>query len=86
MRLIELIQLTEELWSADVQAKWTPPEGFFTKSANEIARGLKKYSKSYAQASHRLNFFINRAGKKLSGEDKVRLQNAKIVLKNLYKI
>lgn len=70
--LLEL--LDEEKWSADVETKWEPPEGFFTRSQDEIASGLKSASDSLQQAMSRLNFYINRSGKSdLEGvKDKLR--------------
>ena len=67
----------EKKWSADVDTKWSPPEGFFKQSADKIASGLMKASKDKGQASSRLNFYINRAGDNLSAEDKKRLDAAK---------
>lgn len=84
--LKEIFRIDEKMWSGDIEAKWNPPEGFFTKSAAEIARGLKSASKDYAQASRRLNFFINRAGKQLSAADKSRLESAKAALRRAYGI
>lgn len=82
--LKELFRIDEKLWSGEIEAKWTPPVGFFAKSAAEIARGLKSASKDYAQASRRLNFYINRAGKNLSAEDKARLESAKVALRKAF--
>ena len=76
--------IDEATWSDEVTTSWHPPEGFFTKSANEIASGLKSNSKDLAQAMSRLSFFINRAGKNLSGEDQSRLEKAKDILDKLY--
>lgn len=73
-----------ENWSADVETKWSPKEGIFTKSAEKIASYLKKESDSLKQAMSRLNFYINRGGKKLSSDDKTRLENAKDKLHKLY--
>ena len=73
----EVTGLTEKLWSGDVHAKWTPPEGFFSKSAADIASGLKSASTDLKQAMGRLSFYVNRAGKNLSAEDKARLEDAK---------
>lgn len=75
---------SKEKWSGDVKEKWHPPEGFFKKSAQDIAKGLKENSKNEKQAMSRLTFYINRAGKNLSEEDKRRLENAKTQLKKLY--
>ena len=76
--------LNEKKWSAAVETEWSPPEGFFTKSAEKIAAGLKAKSKDLKQAMSRLNFFINRAGKNLSADDKARLENAKDKLRKLF--
>jgi len=84
--LKEIFRIDEKLWSGDIEAKWTPPEGFFKKSAADIAKGLKSASKDYAQASRRLNFYINRAGKQLSTDDKSRLESAKASLRRAYGI
>lgn len=69
--------LGEALWSGEVKTKWHPPEGFFKQSADKIASGLLKASKDLKQAMSRLNFYINRAGENLSGEDMKRLDAAK---------
>ncbi len=82
----EIFRIDEKQWSGDVETKWSPPAGFFTKSSAEIARGLKSASKDYAQASRRLNFYINRGGKNLSPADKSRLEAAKASLKRMYGI
>jgi tRNA(adenine34) deaminase len=83
MTLIKEI-LNEKQWSADVETKWSPPEGFFTKSSSEIAKGLKASSSSYGQAAKRLSFYINRAGKNLTATDLARLEAAKKSLRRLY--
>jgi len=75
----------EKKWSGKVKTKWEPKEGIFTKNAIEIAKYLKKESDSLKQAMSRLNYYINRAGTKLSSEDKHKLKNAKEKLHNLYK-
>lgn len=79
-----LAKFYEKKWSKDVDMKWDAPEGFFNKSAINIAKGLKKDSKDLKQAMSRLSFYINRAGKNLSKDDKNRLENAKDELKKLY--
>ena len=72
------------LWSADVETKWHAPEGFFERSAHEIAEGLKKASDSKAQAMERLNFYINRSGKNLSESRKEVLEQAKRDLERIF--
>lgn len=74
----------DEKWSGDVKTKWHPKEGFFDRSATEIASGLKSASDDLKQAMSRLNFYINRAGDNLSSEDKSRLELAKDKLSALY--
>ena len=76
--------LKEKQWVKDVKTKWEPPEGLFTKSAEEIATVLKKESKDLKQAMSRLNFYINRAGDKLSADDKKRIELAKTKLEKEY--
>lgn len=80
----EMQRIMEALWSANVVTKWSPPEGFFRQSADKIAAGLKKASKTYKQAMSRLNFYINRAGKNLSDKDKKRLASARKKLAAAY--
>lgn len=78
MRLLKF--LSE--WTESVHTKWHPEPGFFTKSAEEIAQGLKAASNSLEQAMARLNFYINRAGDKLKNPAK--FEKAKKILHNLY--
>jgi hypothetical protein len=78
------MDIFEEKWSADVVTKWEPPEGFFKQSAEKIASGLKTASDDLKTAMGRLNFYINRAGKKLSDEDKSKLESAKKKLSKMY--
>jgi len=74
--LVEKIKKKKK-WSAKIKTKWDPPEGLFTKSAEEIASVLKKESNDLQTAMGRLNYYINRAGKNLSADEKKRLENAK---------
>ena len=76
--------IDEAMWTKSVKPKWHPKEGFFTKSAEEIARGLKSASKSLGQAMSRINFFVNRAGGNLSSERKSELSKAKEILSKSY--
>jgi len=83
-----------EKWVKDVQetsAATKLPEGLFTKSAKEIAEGLKKAVEESPEATDKfrsamdmLNFYINRAGKNLKPEDKARLEEAKVELRKLF--
>ena len=72
------------------------PKGLFEKSGKDIAEGLKKAiheryeiegldaSGEHRSAMSMLDFYINRAGKNLSPEDRERLENAKSQLQQLY--
>lgn len=77
-------QLLAEQWSKNVETEWHAPEGFFKRSADQIASGLKANSDDLKQAMSRLNFYINRAGSNLSSSDKARLESAKDKLRKLY--
>ena len=81
------------LWSHKV--KETPaalelPKGLFKRSPKEIAEGLKKTvmetgkGDEFRSAMSMLDFYINRAGKNLSTEDKVRLDLVKNELRKLF--
>ena len=74
----------KKLWSKDVETKWHPPEGFFARSAEDIAAGLREDSDGLAQAMDRLDFYINRGGVNLSPEDRHRLEGVKSILHGLY--
>jgi ABC-type multidrug transport system ATPase subunit len=67
-------------WSGKVETHWHPPEGLFTESASTMARVLEEESDTVAQAIERLQFYMNRAGRNLSREDKRRLEKAKALL------
>jgi hypothetical protein len=74
----------KNLWSKGVETHWHPPEGFFEQAPEKIAEGLKGASDGAQQAMDRLNFYINRAGEKLSDQAKAKLEDAKAILHNLY--
>lgn len=81
------VRVLGEKWSKEVidnDDHSAVPEGTFTKSADHIAKTLKKVSDSHGQASSRLAFYRNRAGKNLSSEDNKKLESAQEKLKNLY--
>ena len=71
---------------------WIYLRSIFTRSAPEIARALKKavlksdrtHGTKFQSAMSMLNYYINRAGKKLSESDKERLEQAKIELRKLF--
>jgi hypothetical protein len=83
-------------WSQQVSSQSKAlvlPEGIFTwENPKEIASSLKhsadtsknKKGTSLQSAMSMLNFYINRAGKKLSAERKKILEKAKIELRKLY--
>ncbi len=69
-------------WSQEVtdNEKFHPKEGIFKQSSEKIAKYL--LSKGKGKAMSRLTFYINRAGKSLSPEDRNRLERAKKIISN----
>jgi hypothetical protein len=85
MKLNAGIRLKADDWSSDVETKNHTPEGLFTKSANEIARGIKKeHGSDFKGAMNALTFYYNRAGDNLSEADKRKGEHAKEALRKLY--
>jgi hypothetical protein len=90
--------MNKKYWSAEVTKKSMAldlEEGVFTwKNPKRIAASLKRSAENslrrkgtpYQSAMSMLNFYINRAGKRLSGERKKVLEQAKIELRKLFKI
>ena len=74
----------QKKWVRNIKTDPThPPEGLFKKSPETIARTLasKKVSpKGPGSGMRMLTYFINRAGKALSAQDKARLERAKELL------
>ena len=71
-------------WTEDVKVEYHPPEGTFTKDAKEIVQILMKGAKNDATlALHRLVFYMNRAGDKLTNSGQ--LNKAKEKLEELIK-
>lgn len=66
--------------------------GVFTRSPKEIAKSLKRSvlasdrtkGTKFQSAMSMLNFYINRAGKKLKADDRKRLEKAKIELRKIF--
>lgn len=71
-------------WSKNVKTESTfPPQGTFTKPAEEVARIMARKSVSprgIGSAVRMVQLFINRAGKKLSAGRKQELEKAKRIL------
>ena len=74
------LSLNEDNWSDDVSTKWKPKPGTFDGSAEEIADEIYKNHSDLKSAMASLNFYINRAGDKLSSERKAALNKAKELL------
>lgn len=66
----------ENMWSKDVDTHYDPPEGLFNKSAEEIAKQLKKDSKDMHQAMSRAMFYYNRAGDNEPESNRIAVVNA----------
>ena len=75
--IFEAINEKDEKWSGDVKAKWHPPEGLFTKSAETIVKTLKNAGEKKAMS--RLVFYMNRCGDDCP--NKTELNRAKDMLK-----
>ena len=79
-----MMAISHRKWVRNVKTDSThPPEGLFKKSPETIARSLasKKVSpKGPGSGMRMLSYFINRAGKGLSAQDKARLEKAKELL------
>lgn len=68
------------------------PEGIFTWAPKKIAQGLKESvlasdrtkGTKFQSAMSMLNYYINRAGKKLPAKDKKRLESAKVELRKVF--
>jgi hypothetical protein len=68
------------------------PEGIFTWSSKKIAKGLmaaalesnRTKGTKFQSAMSMLNYYINRAGKKLPKKDKERLEQAKVELRKVF--
>jgi hypothetical protein len=67
-------------WSGKVRTHYHTPEGLFTRSAHEIAHVLRSGASDTAQAIRRLSFYVNRAGRNLSGAAKKKLHRAMQIL------
>lgn len=78
------VLITAKNWSDKVKTKWSPPEGLFTRSAEEIAKVLHDESDDLQQAMSRLNFYVNRAGDNLSSERVKTLESVKSKLRKLF--
>jgi hypothetical protein len=85
----------KKLWVRHVQETSNAmdlPPGLFKRSSKEVAKGLKKAvlesnrtkGTKFQSAMSMLNFFINRAGKKLPQADRDRLEQAKVELRKLF--
>lgn len=73
--------LTEAAWSGKVETKEHPAEGLFAKgSAAKIASWALGAHKNKKGAMAAVNFYVNRAGKKLSAERRDVLDHAKKII------
>jgi hypothetical protein len=77
------VVLLEANWVDTVNTKYKPPKGLFSKSPSAIAGELLSAHKGGRSAMRSLLFFINRAGNKLSSEDRARMEKAKKALSRL---
>lgn len=82
-------------WVAKVQATSNAmdlEDGVFTRSPKEIAKSLQRSvlasnrtkGTKFQSAMSMLNFYINRAGKKLTSQRRAQLEQAKVELRKLF--
>jgi hypothetical protein len=70
-------------WSASVVARWKPRPGLFTSDSRTIANEvLEGHGWDLASSVASLNFYINRAGRNLSGRDRSRLGRAMEIIRH----
>lgn len=85
----------KKYWVACVQATSNAMDlehGVFTKTPKEIAKSLKRSvlasnrtkGTKFQSAMSMLNYYINRAGKKLKPQDRARLEQAKVELRKVF--
>jgi hypothetical protein len=74
--------LNEQQWTGNIDTKYSPPEGTFKKSAEEIAKIIKKDAVDYKQAISRINFYYSRSE---GFEDNVKKNAVLKALETLYK-
>lgn len=82
-RLLEASNWSEEV-TENVKDEDRPKEGTFKGSAASIAKELKRLHPDLKSASSALQFYLNRAGKNLSAEDRKRVEDAGPELRRLY--
>lgn len=75
MRFVKYLE--EKKWSSKVDADFHPKEGIFTKSAEEIVNYLVKKHKNLKKVMSEVNFYVNRAGKNLSSDDRSKFDRVK---------
>ena len=70
---------TANKWSGDIVSKTHPMPGTFTKDANTIVNELLRvHHNSPNKSLMALNFYINRAGEKLTNEIQLELAKSKL--------
>ena len=74
-------------WSKDVKTESTfPPEGTFAKPGEQVARIMARKEVSpggLGSAIRMVQFFINRAGQKMTGVRRRELEKAKRILRDM---
>lgn len=79
MKLEDLFE--KQQWVKDVKTKKHPPEDLFAKgTAGQLLAWLKKEHSDLKGAMSALNFYINRAGKKLDSDRRATLDHVKKML------
>jgi hypothetical protein len=81
-------QVTQESNALDLEEgvfTWNNPKKIAQSLKNSAEQSLRRKAGPFQSAMSMLNFYINRAGKKLPAKRKKILEQAKIELRKLYK-
>ena len=81
-------QVTQESNALDLEEgvfTWNNPKKIAQSLKNSAEQSLRRKAGPFQSAMSMLNFYINRAGKKLPAKRKKILEKAKIELRKLYK-
>ena len=81
-------QVTQESNALDLEEGvfiWNNPKKIAQSLKNSAEQSLRRKAGPFQSAMSMLNFYINRAGKKLPAKRKKILEQAKIELRKLYK-
>ena len=76
----DAIYLIAKKWSGKVKTRKMKQKGVFTKGGPEIASHLLSIANDPQEAMQKLNFYINRGGSNISGDQMESLEKAKEII------